>query len=218
VTQDATLADEKDTMRERRCIVTGEVMSDAALIRFCVDPDGNVIPDIAAVLPGRGIWVGAERNRIDTAVAKGLFSKAAKTKVTASSDLAARTERLLAGRMLQDLGLARRSGTLVVGFDNVSREFETKMPPVVLVEASDGAEDGRRKISAVARARGLQLPVMDCFSSQELSLALGRENVIHAALKPGRLAERLIADAGRLQGLRPSSHQAPRSGRNERDE
>jgi predicted RNA-binding protein YlxR (DUF448 family) len=210
-------AGEDDAMRERRCIVTGEAMSEADLVRFCIDPEGQVVPDIAAVLPGRGIWVGAKKASIDSAVAKGLFSKAAKAKVTATADLGARTAQLLAGRMLQDLGLARRSGTLVLGFDNVSRAFETKMPPVVLVEASDGAEDGRRKILAAARAHGLQPAVMDCFSSQELSLALGRENVIHAALKPGRLAERLIVDAGRLSGLRPTS-QAPRSPRNERDE
>ncbi len=218
MTLEAMQTGEDDAMRERRCIVTGEAISELGLVRFCVGPDGDVIPDIAAILPGRGIWVGAQRALIDRAVAKGLFSKAAKTKVKASSDLAAHTERLLAGRMLQDLGLARRSGALVLGFDNVSREFEAKVPPGVLVEASDGAEDGRRKLLAAAGAHGLQPAILDCFSCEELSLALGRENVIHAALKPGRLAERLIVDAGRLKGLRPAPQSAPHSERNERDE
>src|ERR1700761_1634219 len=188
--------------RERRCIVTGEVREEAQLIRFVVSPDGDVTPDVAAKLPGRGIWVSAERAKLDHAVAKNLFSKAAKANVKASAGLADLVERQIAQRMLNDLGLARRSGALLLGFDNIARAFDEKNPPTVLIEAADGSKDGRRKLYAVAHARGLKPVVMDCLGSGELSVALGKDNVIHAALKSGALAERIIFEAGRLSGFR----------------
>ncbi len=211
----------EEAMRERRCIVTGEVLSEAELVRFCADPDGNIVPDVAATLPGRGIWVSAQRSLLDKAVEKKLFAKAAKAQVRAGSDLADRTEQQIARRMLSDLGLARRSGALVLGFDNVLRAFDTNPPPSLLVEASDGAEDGKRKLRNAARARELKIATIDCLSCEELAVALGRENVIHAALKPGRLAERLILDAGRLKGFRLISEaksSGSRAVRHERDE
>ena len=99
-------------------------------------------------------------------------------------------------------GMARRAGQLVFGFDNVLRALDEKVPPRVLIEAQDGAADGRRKLSGSAYARGLSVETIDCLSRAELSLALGRENVIHAAVKPGPLAERLIVDSARLLGFR----------------
>jgi hypothetical protein len=193
---------EDETMRERRCIVTGEVLPEIKLVRFVADPNGQIVPDIAASLPGRGIWVTATRDCVAHAAAKNLFAKAAKAQVTATADLADRVERLLVTRMQADLGLARRSGVLVLGFDNVLRALGDKMPPALLVEARDGAADGRRKLAGSAHARGLKIETIECLTSEELSLALGRENVIHAAIRPGRLAERLIFDAGRLGGFR----------------
>jgi hypothetical protein len=112
-------------------------------------------------------------------------------------------ESLLVKRIQEQLGLARRSGVLVFGFDNVVRALESRRKPAVLVEASDGAEDGRRKVLAAARATGLDSPVLDLLTAEELSMALGRENVIHAALFPGPLADRLVLDAERLEGFRP---------------
>ena len=209
----------EEALRERRCIVTGDVLSEAELVRFCADPDGNIVPDVAATLPGRGLWVSAQRALLDKAVEKKLFAKAAKAQVRAGSDLADRTEQQIVRRMLSDLGLARRSGSLVLGFDNVLRAFDTNPPPSLLIEASDGASDGKRKLFGAARARDLEIATIDCLSSAEL--ALGRENVIHAALKPGRLAERLILDAGRLKGFRLTSDAksfSSRAARHERDE
>jgi len=188
--------------RERRCIVTGEVRDDAHLIRFAVSPDGEIVPDVAAKLPGRGIWVSAERAKLDQAVAKNLFSKAARANVKAASDLSHRVEMQLAQRVLNDLGMAKRSGVLLLGFDTVSRALQEANPPPILIEASDGSSDGKRKLYAVAHARGLKPAIVGCLSSAEMSLALGKENVIHAALKAGALAERLIFDAGRLSGFR----------------
>jgi uncharacterized protein len=190
--------------RERRCIVTGEILPDNARVRFVADPSGNIVPDVEGNLPGRGIWVKADRTALARAVAKNMFSRAAKADVTASADLPERTEAALVRRMVGDLGLARKSGALVLGFDNVLRSFSGKVAPAVAVEASDGAPDGRRKLMNAASAQGLDLPIVACLTSAELVLALGRENVIHAAVKPGRLAERLILEAARLEGFRPA--------------
>jgi predicted RNA-binding protein YlxR (DUF448 family) len=204
VTAAASLeTEDDDTLRERRCIVTGEALPESQLIRFVADPEGRIVPDVAAVLPGRGIWVAASREILERAVTKKLFARAAKAQVTASADLADRTEAQLVARMSGDLGMARRSGAIMLGFDNVVRALDGHPPPAVLVEAADGAADGRRKLAGSAAARALKPVLVDVLTNAELSLALGRENVIHAALKPGRLAERLVFQAGRLKGFRP---------------
>jgi uncharacterized protein len=192
-----------ETMRERRCIVTGEVLPESHLVRFVVGPENEIVPDLAAKLPGRGIWASAERPALERAVAKNLFSKAAKTSVRAGADLPARVEALLVARIQDHLGLARRSGVLILGFDTVVRAFAARRKPGVLVEARDGAEDGRRKVLAAARAQRLEPQIIDALVADELSMALGRENVIHAALFPGPLADRLLLDAERLEGFRP---------------
>jgi hypothetical protein len=216
-----TDADEIESdMRERRCLASGEVLAESELVRFAADPDGNVVPDVAASLPGRGMWVRADKGSVTTAVTKNLFSKSAKTSLKADADLPDRVERLLVARMQGDLGLARRAGQAVFGFDNVLRALDDKVPPALLIEARDGAADGRRKLAGSAYARGLKIETIEALTSAELSLALGRENVIHAALKPGRLAERLIFDAGRLRGFRdpPPKSKSARTAANERHE
>ncbi len=192
---------EDPAARERRCIVTGEVLPDTQLVRFVAGPDNEVVADVAARLPGRGLWVAARRDVLERAAKKGHFARAAKMPLRVPDGLADRVEALLVARMSGDLGLARRSGQLVLGFDNVTRLLSGSGTIAALVEASDGAPDGRRKLVAQA-ARSL--PVIDCLSNTELSLALGRENVVHAALKSGRLSQRLLADAGRLRGFRPA--------------
>jgi predicted RNA-binding protein YlxR (DUF448 family) len=200
--------DEEEAMgRERRCIVTGEIMPDSHLIRFVAAPDGQVVPDVAAKLPGRGLWVTATRKAVTQAVEKKLFARAAKANVTAAADLAERTEKALVTRMLGDLGIARRSGALVLGFDNVLRALDSPRPASVLIEAIDGSKDGKRKLYNAAHARGMKPQVLECLTSAELGLALGRENVIHAAVQPGGLAERLTYDAERLKGFRPAGNE-----------
>jgi predicted RNA-binding protein YlxR (DUF448 family) len=194
--------EEDDAMRERRCIVRGEVLPEGRLIRFVVAPDGTVTPDLAATLPGRGMWVGADAASLATAVKKNLFARAAKAPVLVAPDLARRVEMLLVARIQSDLGLARRSGQLLVGFDTVLKALQSDNPPRVLVEAADGAADGKRKLFGAAHARGLKIEVIEGLTASEISLAVGRENVIHAALKSGRLQERLSADAIRLSGFR----------------
>lgn len=204
--------DEDDDGRARKCIVTGEVRSEAQLIRFVVSPDGEVVPDVAVKLPGRGIWLSADRKSLETAIAKNAFSKAAKAAVKPAANIADTVVRQLVVRMQGDLGIARKAGNIVMGFDSVMRAFDTKQPPKLLVEAADGADDGHRKLVGAARSRGLDFAVIAALTIEEMSLALGRGNVIHAALKPGPLAERLIVDAGRLSGFRPG--RKPLVGRN----
>lgn len=188
--------------RERRDIVSGHVMPENRLLRFVAAPDGAMVPDVAAKLPGRGVWVEASRVAIAKAVEKKLFARAAKAQVTATADLAERAEKALVTRMLGDLGIARRSGALVLGFDNVLRALEGPKPPKVLIEAFDGASDGKRKLYAAAHRLELSCVVIESLTRAELGLALGRENVIHAAIQPGGFADRLILDAERLSGFR----------------
>jgi predicted RNA-binding protein YlxR (DUF448 family) len=192
-----------DGSRTRRCIVSGEVLPEGRLLRFVAAPDGQIVPDIEAKLPGRGLWVRAERKAVEQAAAKGSFARAAAAPVKADAGLAGRTEARLVERMLDHLGLGRRAGDLILGFDQVEHALRGPGAPAVIIEASDAAADGGRKLQAAARASGIAPFVIGALSSAELSLALGRSNVVHAALKSGRIAERLVFDAGRLNGFRP---------------
>ncbi|HWU25014.1 MAG TPA: RNA-binding protein, partial [Rhizomicrobium sp.] len=174
------LTSEAETaVRERRCIVTGEILPDEKRVRFVADPQGNIVPDVAGTLPGRGLWVKADRDCVARAVGKNAFSKAAKAAVKADADLPDRVEQALVRRMVGDLGLARKAGALVFGFDNVVRALGERISPAVLIEASDGAPDGRRKIVNMAQTQGVSPKCVHNLSRAELALALGRENVIH---------------------------------------
>jgi predicted RNA-binding protein YlxR (DUF448 family) len=188
--------------RERRDIVTGEVRDEAGLIRFVAGPDGVVVPDLARKLPGRGLWVAADRASVETAAKKGLFARAAKAKVTAPADLAAQVEDLLKRRLLSGLGLARRAGDLTSGFEKVAAAIEGGRA-AWLIEASDGAADGRQKLWGKTRKRSPPTPIFGLFTAEELGLALGGENVIHTAFLAGRAADRWAEDALRLSGFCP---------------
>jgi predicted RNA-binding protein YlxR (DUF448 family) len=177
-------------------------MDEARLVRFVAGPDGTVTPDLAAKLPGRGLWVAANRTAIEAAAAKGGFSRAAKTRVSADPGLSDLVERLLAARILAGLGLARRAGTLISGFEKVRAAIATDKA-AWLVEAADGAADGRRKLVGLAERRPNPPRVLGAFASGELGLALGAENVIHLAFLAGRGAERWTVDVERFSGFRP---------------
>jgi hypothetical protein len=188
--------------RERRDIVTGEVMDEARLIRFVAGPDGVVVPDLARKLPGRGLWVAADRASVATAAKKGLFARAAKAQIKAPADLADQVERLLKSRLLSGLGLAKRAGDLTSGFEKVSSAISSGKA-AWLIEASDGAADGRRKILTAAHKAPNNPKICGMFTSDELGLALGGENVIHTALLAGRGTDRWTLDVERLSGFRP---------------
>ena len=189
--------------RERRCILNGTVLPEGRLIRFAVGPDARVFPDVEAKLPGRGMWLTATRGAVEQVLAKKLFSKAAKSAVHADPALADLVEERLVASLCGSLGIARRAGALILGFDSVAEALRGDKPPAVVIQASDASPDGSRKLRGAALAKGIAPFVLNTLSNAELSLALGRENVVHAALKSGRIAERLIFDAGRLRGFRP---------------
>jgi uncharacterized protein len=180
----------------RRCIVTRETLPKDVLVRFVIGPAGEIVPDVRGRLPGRGLWVKSDRAALGTAVAKNLFAKAARRPADVPSDLVDRTVGLLRQRCLDHLGLARRAGQVVCGFEQV-RDALRAGRVGVLVAASDGAADGRAKLKAIA---GL-VQTVALLTVAELSAALGRENVVHVALAPGRLADRFLLDAARLAGL-----------------
>lgn len=188
--------------RERRDIVSGEVMAEEKLVRFVAGPDGVVFPDVARKLPGRGMWVAADRASVDAAVKKNGFSRSAKTKLSAPADLSDLVEKLLRKRVLDALGLARRSGDLTSGFEKVMAAVRGGKA-AWLIEASDGAADGRSKILNLARHMTPQPRVIGVFDSAELGLALGAENVIHTAFLGGRSAKSWTQDVERLAGFRP---------------
>lgn len=179
------------------------------MIRFVVGPDDIVVPDIAGKLPGRGLWVTASREMVDLAVKKQAFAKAAKAKVLAPVDLSDQVEALLRRAILSLLGFARRAGALVQGYEKIKELLgapDAARTISALIEAADGAEDGRKSILAKARAMSLPAPVIGCFTSAELSMALGLEHVIHAALAPRRpdakgLASRILDETLRLSGF-----------------
>lgn len=188
--------------RERRDIVSGEVRPETGLIRFVADPEGVVTPDLARRLPGRGLWVAADRAAVETAARKGLFARAAKAKLSAPADLADRVETLILKRLLDGLGLARKAGELTFGFAKVLEAVKAGKA-AILIEAIDGAADGRRKLLAAAHGARASPRLIGLFGAAELSLALGGENVIHVAFLAGRGAHRWTSDVERLSGFRP---------------
>jgi predicted RNA-binding protein YlxR (DUF448 family) len=186
--------------RERRDLVSHEVMDESRLIRFVAGPDGQVVPDLGRKLPGRGLWVEASRASVEAAVKKNGFTRAAKTKLTAPADLADVVERLLARRCLDQLGLARREGVLISGFEKTAASLRAGKAAWVL-EAADGSADGRGKILALARHQTAK--ICGAFTADDLSLALGLENAIHAVLLAGGRADRWTIEVERLAGFRP---------------
>ena len=195
----------------RQCLATRDKAPKAGLVRFVVGPDNNIVPDIAEKLPGRGLWVSADRTVLEQAIARKLFARAARAKVSVPIDLSDQVESLLARRCLDLLGQAHGAGQVVLGANSVHKLLRDAATDAV-IQASDGSRDGRSKIFASLQAGhmlwgeedGKAEPlVAGCFSCKELSLALGRENVIHAALKDGGFAGRILSELRRMGGFRP---------------
>jgi len=173
---------------ERTCIVTRRQAPPEAMIRFVRAPDGALTPDIRSRLPGRGVWVTARAELVAEAARRQLFARALKAKVAASPNLAQDVDRLLETDCLQMLAMANKAGLVVTGFGKVGGALE-KGAVAVLLEAVDGGEDGRRKVAQIARRAAADSAAppetVAMFDSTQLDLALGRTNVIHAALAAG---------------------------------
>lgn len=185
----------------RQCAVTRERLAPDALIRFVRSPVGIVVPDGFGKLPGRGAWITADQETLKTALQSDAFSKAFKAKSTPMEGLADEVERQLVQRCTGLLGMAKKSGLAVLGFDQV-RDYIRRQEPGLLLEASDGAEDGRNKVHFLAKAIYEDVKVAGALSSAELGMAFGRQHVIHALLEHGSLADAFSVAYRRLTGFR----------------
>lgn len=167
------------------------------MIRFVLGPDASLVPDLAGRLPGRGMWISADRRALAAALAKNGFAKAARAPVQAPADLVEQVERALVRRCLDRVGLLRRAGELVAGFDQCAEWLRHRRCACVLT-ASDGSAEGRRRIEALAH----DVPVLDPFTRAELGAAIGRDEIVHVAIAIGRLAQQLLQELRRLHGFR----------------
>ena len=181
---------------ERKCIATGEVQPKHGLIRFVIGPDQSVVPDVLEKLPGRGLWVAADRHALEKACKGGLFVRGTKTKIKPSVHLLRDLERQLARRVVDLISLARKSGLAVSGYEKV-KDWLTKDQAEVLLQSSDGSERGKSKLSTPHG--GL---FIGWLTSEELGAAFGRKTVIHCALTSGGITQRVVDEAQRLKGLR----------------
>lgn len=165
-------------------------------MRFALSPDGLVAPDFTGKLPGRGAWVTASRESVEAAVKKNAFAHAFRCKADAPDDLAEQVEAGLKKSALSALGLARKTGDAVTGFEKVRSALKSGKA-AVLVEASDGSPDGKRKLAGLADG----VAIVGVFGGKEISGALGEEGVVHAALKQGPAAKRFLREARRFEGF-----------------
>lgn len=195
----------KSGTAERRCVVTGETRPKSGLVRFVVGPDGAIVPDVAGRLPGRGIWVSADRAVLEKAVRSGAFSRAARAKVEVPEGLIDQLEHLLVERLIGLVSLARKGGGAVAGYEKTLALLRSGKAGALL-QASDGSPAQKEKL----RPPGGEDRRVECLTSDELGLAFGRENVIHAALVSGGLAERVVQEAPRLAAIRAERDHASR--------
>ena len=171
---------DRESGAERKCIATGEVYPKYRLVRFVVGPDGQVVPDVLGKLPARGIWVSADRDAIELAQKKGLFSRSVKQPVKTPDNLVEEVERQLA----------------VAGYEKVKGWLQTE-EALVLIQAVDGSGRGKSKLSTPHYGH-----YIGCLTADELGLAFGRQTVIHGALASGGLTLRVVEEAHRLNGVR----------------
>lgn len=192
---------------ERRCVASGQIKDPARMVRFVRSPDGVATPDINGKLPGRGVWVSADAASLEKAVKSGGFAKGFKAKTRVPDGLADMVEALLRRRLLGLITMARKSGKIMLGYDQV-KAAAAAGTLAWRIEARDGSEDGRGKIRTLSKAvaRELELPLpsaLGCFTARELAEALSRETVVHIGLPRGPMAKSFARDARRLEGFTP---------------
>jgi len=188
--------DEPETGPLRRCVVTRERDYRARMIRFIVSPDRILLPDLLAKLPGRGIWLSARRDVLETARTRGAFARAARGPVTVPPELVDMVQSGLARRITELLGLTRRAGQAVCGYQK-AREWVQAGRAGLVVQASDGSFDERRRLLSGAK----DVPVAAPLNGMALGAVFGRDHIVHAAIAHGRLAEALGIETHRLSGI-----------------
>jgi uncharacterized protein len=189
----------------RRCIFTRVERDPADLVRFVADPEGRLVPDLSRRLPGRGVWVTADKASVAAAAEAKAFAKSLKRAVVVAPDLPQAVEALFVKRVLEALSLANKAGLVTTGFEKVDGLIGGGRA-AALLQGSDAAEDGKRKLdrkfAAIQRDSGKDGPVVDWLTIEQLSLAIGRSNVVHAALKQGGATQRFLREAERLRRYR----------------
>jgi uncharacterized protein len=188
---------------ERLCVATGEVKPVGEMIRFVVGPDGAAVPDLKRRLPGRGLWITATQDAMRTAIARKAFARGFKRDVRVAADLVESTERLIEQAALDALAMCQKAGRIAIGF--AKAEMALARDRVAgLLNAADASPDGTRKLVAALRRRedAAGIAVVDAFTSTQLDLALGRSNVIHAALLAGPESDTFLARTARLDCFR----------------
>ncbi len=190
----------------RTCIVTRAERPPEEMIRFVLAPDGTVTPDLKRRLPGRGVWVSASAGIVAQAGRRRAFDRGFKGKAVVPDDLPARIDGLMQADCLQRLSLANKAGLVTTGFAKVEAAIAAG-ETIAILHATDGGQDGKRKIGQALRRRfGAEAPPeMECFGSAQLDLALGRTNVIHAALRAGPASAALLESMKRLQVYRSAA-------------
>lgn len=190
---------------ERLCALTRAERPVAELLRFVAAPDDTICPDIAGKLPGRGVWLTADKNTLRAAVKANAFARSLKRQVLPAAELPEIVEQLLVKRTTEALSLANKAGVLVTGFDKVSASIE-RGEVSALLHGFDAALGGRQKLDAKYKAvqagAARNAVIVDCLKIDEMSLATGRPNVVHAALKSGGATQRFVAEADRLSRYR----------------
>ena len=189
-----TEEEEPETGPLRRCIMTREVLPKERMIRFVLAPDREIVPDLAGKLPGRGMWLSARGDVLEGALSRGAFMRAARGPVTLPSDLRARIEDGLRARIRDLLGLARRAGQTVSGWQ-AGREWLQAGRAGLIVQASDGSPAERERFG------GRGLPGVRPLRAAELGMVFGRDHAVHVVVAPGRLAEAIRIEAERLAGF-----------------
>ncbi len=202
----------KGSATERLCVVTRKVRPVGDLIRFVVGPDGQAVPDVKRNLPGRGLWVTATRTAVEQAIRRKLFAKGFKRDVRSEPELADLTDRMLERAALDALAIAGKAGEVVTGFTKV----EAAIPRgelLALLHASDGSPEGARKIAGLLHRNpndgAAEIPVIRAFSGMQLDLALGRSNVIHAALLAGPASQGFLTRCQRMMRFRTGETSGP---------
>ena len=182
---------------QRRCIATGEIHDRSTLLRFVVGPNGELVADVASRLPGRGFWLTPRRDILERAIARRLFARSAHRAIITPAGFSDRVEALLVQRCLDGIGLGRRAGLAVSGFEKAC-EAVRKGKAALLLFALDGAEGGRQKICGLRRG----LPVAIVLTAAEMGAIFGRDHVVNIAIGDSGLSGRLITAAEKIAGFR----------------
>lgn len=187
---------ESSTNRQRFCLVTRERDKPENLIRFVLSPDGYIVPDLTERLPGKGMWLKADKNVLHKAIESRLFSRVMQCQVQIPENLLSMIKDGLRSKIKDTFGFARRAGQITYGFVKV-REKISQGVAGLIIQATDGSEDEKKRLLSGVK----YLPVVAVFTTEELGMIFGREHVVHAAIDKGPFVNRMVNDHKRLSGL-----------------